>query len=248
MKTRIITISAIAGFLIGASALSVFANSDNWQGPCDNPPKCNVAAPLNVGNGTPLLNLSGIQEKTDSLIIDGGLNVRGNLILASGTPTAGEVLTSIDSIGTVSWQPANSTVQDTCTLVAATSPTVHTVAANVPNVCINNECGIIMAVINSSTNLVDSVTSASIIELTDSARTKKGVTAYWWSKTGAGHDGTDCAAGRNGTTEGCDRLLGSGRNDIYLQDDNSGIEMNTGQWSLTDNNGNFPVTQVWACE
>lgn len=235
---KTLTISALAlGFLAGASALSVLADTGGtWTAPSAAAPAGNVAAPVNVSSAT--------QQKNGWLGLIG--LVTANLTIASGTPAAGNVLIS-DASGNASWQsPTVIPPGDNCVLVGATDAAHQKVAVNVPDLCTNNNCGLLMMVFNSS-NLVDSVTSASIIQVANSARSNKGAAAYWWSKTGAGHDGTDCAAGRNGTTEGCDRLLGSGRNDIYLQDDNSGIEMNQNQWSLTDQNSGFPVTQVWAC-
>jgi len=109
--------SLVIGGLIGASALVALANSvdGTFKSATCSPAECNTPAPINVGSGLALLNITGIQEKTDSMIIDGGLNVRGNLIIATGTSAtpdvSGYVLTAIDHFGTVAWKPQNTIKQ-----------------------------------------------------------------------------------------------------------------------------------------
>lgn len=101
-KTSFIArVAAISGLAVGAFAFAAIAGT--WTAPTATPPTGNVAAPINVGNGTPVINQSGIQEKTDSLILDNGLTVLGNLVIAGGSPTAGAVLTSNDATGAVKW-------------------------------------------------------------------------------------------------------------------------------------------------
>jgi hypothetical protein len=105
MKKQLITLAAlVGGFIIGASALVALAD---WTQAPPNPPQNNAPAPINVGAGTPVLNLTGIQEKTNSLIIDGGLSVLGNLNIATGTNAnvRGAVLTN-DGNNNVVWATA----------------------------------------------------------------------------------------------------------------------------------------------
>ncbi len=102
MKNKIISSSLlVTGFLLGATALSALAGV--WTPPQSAPPADNVPAPINVGK----LGVSALQEKFDSLMIDGNLGVLGNLVVATGT-TAGSVqnmvLTAVDAGGTVGWR------------------------------------------------------------------------------------------------------------------------------------------------
>ncbi len=109
-RQSVLSASAVlVGGFIGASALVTFAQTSGWSAPTTPPPGGNVPAPINVGSGVPSLNLAGIQEKTNSLIIDGGLNVLGNLVISTGTPAVGKVLTALDNYGTVGWEAASST-------------------------------------------------------------------------------------------------------------------------------------------
>ena len=100
------------GVFIGASALQAVAYT--WTAPSGGPGTTNVAPPINVGTGTQQLHALGtlsaaIQEKSDSLAIDGNLGVLGTLSaiylnVASGTAstTAGSVLVN-DGRGNASW-------------------------------------------------------------------------------------------------------------------------------------------------
>lgn len=98
--------SLAVGVLLGASALVAMADS-TWTTAPGTPGTNNVSAPINVGSGIPVYNLAGIQEKTNSLIIDGGLSVVGNLVISTSSPHSGYVLTSKDNIGTVQWSPSS---------------------------------------------------------------------------------------------------------------------------------------------
>ena len=94
MKKYLIIATLAIGVIIGASALSAFATG-TWTAPTATPPGGNVAAPINVGNFT--------QEKAAGLWLHGGLAVDGNLIVATGTPVAGKVLTAVDGTGLATW-------------------------------------------------------------------------------------------------------------------------------------------------
>lgn len=94
MKKYFILATLAIGFLAGASALSVFATG-TWTAPTATPPAGNVPAPVNVGDIT--------QEKAAGLWLHGGLAVDGNVIIATGTPSAGKVLTAVDGTGLVTW-------------------------------------------------------------------------------------------------------------------------------------------------
>ena len=94
MKKSLTFTALVIGALLGASALSVLA-AGSWTPPTATPPNDNVAAPINVGSIT--------QEKAAGLWLHGGLAVDGNLIIATGTPSAGKVLTAVDNTGTVMW-------------------------------------------------------------------------------------------------------------------------------------------------
>ncbi len=100
MKKTLTFASVVIGALLGASALSVLAQtSGSWTAPTVAPPGGNVAAPLNIG--------TTLQEKLGSLLIDGNLGVLGNLVIATGTPSAGKVLTALNNTGLVAWGDAS---------------------------------------------------------------------------------------------------------------------------------------------
>lgn len=94
MKKHFIVLSLVAGFIIGASALSALATG-TWNPPPSSPPSNNVDAPINVG--------SLLQEKAGPLLLDTNLGILGNLVIATGSPAAGKVLTAIDDTGVVTW-------------------------------------------------------------------------------------------------------------------------------------------------
>ena len=101
MKKSLTFASVVIGALLGASALSVLAQtSGSWTAPTVAPPGGNVAAPLNIG--------TTLQEKLGSLLIDGNLGVMGNLVIATGTPSAGKVLTALNNTGLVTWTATSS--------------------------------------------------------------------------------------------------------------------------------------------
>ncbi len=123
MKNKNIYISLRVGALVLAGALiGVAASAQSaWENPTSAPPAGNIAAPLNTG--------SVAQGKLGALAIGqaspaGGINldVTGNavidsvgvlnLVVATGTPAAGKVLTSVDSAGTVSWQTPSSVIPE----------------------------------------------------------------------------------------------------------------------------------------
>ena len=90
-----LTIATIAiGFIAGASALSVLAQtSGGWTAPTAAPPGGNVASPINTG--------STAQQKGGWLGVTG--LITANLQIASGTPGLGNILVS-DANGYASWQ------------------------------------------------------------------------------------------------------------------------------------------------
>lgn len=94
MKKHITSLSVLVlGFVIGASALTAIAQVvPGWNPAPANPPSGNVSAPLNTG--------ALAQVKT-------GLLTLANLVFnPTGTPTVkrGDVLTAVDTSGTVMWQ------------------------------------------------------------------------------------------------------------------------------------------------
>ena len=46
---------------------------------------------------------SNLQEKLGSILLDGNLGILGNLVVATGSPQVGDVLTALDATGTVGW-------------------------------------------------------------------------------------------------------------------------------------------------
>lgn len=93
MKSSFFTkTAAIAGFALGAFALSVLA-AGTWNPPSLPPPDGNAEAPINVGNI--------MQNKLGWLGVKG--LVATDLTLATGTPAKGMVLTAIDSVGNAAW-------------------------------------------------------------------------------------------------------------------------------------------------
>jgi len=123
MKKQILTVATlIVGFLAGASALSVLAQtSGTWTAPSVAAPGNNVAAPINVGNVT--------QQKAGGLWIHSGLSVDGNLIIATGTPAKGASLVSLDNIGTVGWSTTGPSSTQDCNTVG-TGAITNGMAAN----------------------------------------------------------------------------------------------------------------------
>jgi hypothetical protein len=112
MKKQLITLATLAGgFVLGASALVALAD---WTQAPPNPPQNNAPAPINVGAGTPVLNLTGIQEKTNSLIIDGGLSVLGNLNINKGSVTAPNSVLTNDGSGNAAWATSAAAVGIKC--------------------------------------------------------------------------------------------------------------------------------------
>jgi len=102
MKKYFILATLLIGVLVGASTLSVIAQSSGWVAPTATPPGGNVPAPINVG--------SILQEKVGGLWIKSGLAVDGNLIIATGSPVTGKVLTAVDNTGLATWK--NSEIGD----------------------------------------------------------------------------------------------------------------------------------------
>jgi hypothetical protein len=117
MKKQLITLAALAGgFVIGASALVALADTTGWASAPATPPNNNTPAPINVGVGTAILQSGGkiptsVQEKTDSLAIDGNLGILGTLAvnylnIASGTISVANSVLTNDGHGNASWTPA----------------------------------------------------------------------------------------------------------------------------------------------
>jgi|GEM_PF-1733388 len=73
MKKSLTFTAVVIGALLGASALSVLAQSSGWISPTATPPGNNVSAPINVSSST--------QEKAGSLILDSGLGVFGQAFM-----------------------------------------------------------------------------------------------------------------------------------------------------------------------
>ncbi len=93
MKQSLTFTAVVIGALLGASALSVLAQtSGTWTAPTATPPGNNVPAPINVGDMK--------QAKTGILALSKFLfNSTG----VSGSVATGSVLTALDSDGTVGW-------------------------------------------------------------------------------------------------------------------------------------------------
>jgi hypothetical protein len=86
--TRVVT---LASLLVGAFAFSALAAT--WTAPTVPAPGGNPDAPINVG--------SLLQNKLGWLGVKG--LVTTDLTLATGTPSAGMVLTALDSLGNAGW-------------------------------------------------------------------------------------------------------------------------------------------------
>ncbi len=133
MKKRILSFSlVVVGFLLGATALSALAQT--WSPPgtgyptgtnCT-PPNCNTPAPINVGSSWQYkmgpVSFGTNTELTTSIpaldVIGGALfdnlGITGNLIVASGSPQVGAVLTAQDTNGTAGWQMPGSQTPTEC--------------------------------------------------------------------------------------------------------------------------------------
>jgi len=91
MKKSLTFSALVIGALIGASALSVWAQtSGTWTAPTATPPGNNIAAPINVSTAP--------QSKSGLL---GLSNFLFNPVGTSGSVATGSVLTAMDSDGTV---------------------------------------------------------------------------------------------------------------------------------------------------
>ncbi len=101
-RQSVLAASTLAiGAFLGASALVTLAQTGNWTAPTATPPGNNTPAPINVGNVTPSLQVA--QTRNGNLQINGILGIVGNLIVATGSPSVGSVLTSADGLGTAKW-------------------------------------------------------------------------------------------------------------------------------------------------
>ena len=93
MKKSLTFSALVIGALIGASALSVWAQSSgSWTAPTATPPGNNIAAPINVSTAP--------QAKSGLL---GLSNFLFNPAWTSGSVATGSILTALDSDGTVGW-------------------------------------------------------------------------------------------------------------------------------------------------
>ncbi len=93
MKQSLTFTAVVIGALLGASALSVLAQtSGTWTAAPSNPPSNNVPAPLNIGDIK--------QAKTGILALS---NFLFNNTGVSGSVATGSVLTALDADGTVGW-------------------------------------------------------------------------------------------------------------------------------------------------
>ncbi len=98
-KKVIILASLVVGLLIGASTLSVLAQSV-WTAPTAPPPGNNTPAPINVGNL--------LQTKIGGLWLESGLRVDGNVLIGTSSPSWGKVLMATDRDGTATWVATSS--------------------------------------------------------------------------------------------------------------------------------------------
>jgi hypothetical protein len=104
----------IAGVLIGVTAN---LNAQSWANPTQVPTGGNAAAPINTSTTTQAKAggfAIGKAAPAAGLLLDVNgssvINTLGviNLVVATGTPGAGKVLSSLDSTGTVGWQTLGS--------------------------------------------------------------------------------------------------------------------------------------------
>ncbi len=99
MKKIFTIFSILFGILLGASALSVMAQSV-WTAPTAPPPGNNTPAPINVGNL--------LQTKIGGLWLESGLRVDGNVLIGTSSPSWGKVLMATDRDGTAAWVATSS--------------------------------------------------------------------------------------------------------------------------------------------
>jgi len=238
MKTTSIInkIATIVGLSLGAFGLSVFAQT--WTPAPPNPPSGNVAAPVNIG--------SVLQTRIGDLVINGGLSVGGIGILSnnfvfkpSAAPvTVGSVLTAKDTGGTVEWQaPGSASTAATCRLIGETATSLGWQTIATPGECIDNTCSLALAIFHTSLGTVNTVRSTMLTQFS-ATFPFGGSGPNWWVKPGSSNDGTSCALGRNGTTEGCDQII-NWADEIIVYDDNTSGESISGQWTLRDTSSNY---------
>lgn len=245
MINRIVT---LIGLTLGAFAISVFAQS-TWTAAPGTPPTCPTGtqgcdAPLNRGLnsqsklGQLLINTDTTNPYAIGLSVFGKAIFNGTVQIAGGSPGVGKVLTSSDNIGTASWQdPGSVSVAPSCRLIAgtATSPGWQTVP--VPSECIDNTCSLALAVFHVTLGTVNTLKSTMITQFSDTF--PFGASGpNWWTKPGSTNDGTTCAVGRNGTTDGCDQIVNYS-DSIILYDDNTSGENDSLNWTLKDSSPNY---------
>lgn len=172
MKKQLLTLAALAGgFVIGASALVAMAQT--WTPPSNTPPTPNVAAPINVG----VSGVSAIQEKYDSLRIDGNLGIMGNLSfilgglnIVGGNPVPNQsVLTATNvttsggvNTATVGWGTPTVTSQmsQLCSNVPGTNnPTGNSSSSGCPAVLTGNSGYAVIAENKNSPGVFDATTA-----------------------------------------------------------------------------------------
>lgn len=109
MKRQILTLTVlVVGFALGASALSVLAQS--WTPPTAPPPSGNVAAPINTGGCGTACGEAGnayTQLKTGVLALADLVVTRLN-VADSADPVAGQVVSALDVNGTVGYRTVKS--------------------------------------------------------------------------------------------------------------------------------------------
>ena len=119
MKKSLTFSALVIGALIGASALSVWAQSSgSWTAPTATPPGNNIAAPINVSTAP--------QAKSGLL---GLSNFLFNPAWTSGSVATGSILTALDSDGTVGWGTGGSGSGGSCS-VSITNVVAGTVYQN----------------------------------------------------------------------------------------------------------------------
>ncbi len=105
-----LTLTIMAAVAIGISV----TYAATWVGPTATAPNGNIEAPINASNNTQaklgslILNSNTPVQNAIGLTVFGTTLLNGNIQIATGSPSAGKVLTAVDSTGIATWATAGS--------------------------------------------------------------------------------------------------------------------------------------------
>jgi hypothetical protein len=249
--TSLFTISLTAAFII---FMGVMVASGAWTEPTNAPPLGNVSAPINVGNDG--------QAKIGGLVVNTGGAINGLGVLGGGSLDLSGIIRIVDENGNLApggegkdnqvltrtdagmaWQTTPYLPECELKAMTGVSSQQTKIDFDVPDQCLDKTCNLILAVRNNSQQVVE-LKATSYFQFTKKAiGSESDNILNWWIKAAASADGVTegCLRGKNGTGQGCDRILKHGENGaIRLVDDATGFgtdDNDPKKWTLIDENG-----------